>query len=260
MKLLIVTQKVDSNDQNLGFFHAWIREFAKHAEELSVICLEEGAHDLPAKVRILSLGKERQKSRIQYVWRFYKYIWRERHSYDAVFVHMNPEYVVLGGPLWRILGKKIALWYTHKSVDLKLRLAELMADRVFTASRESFRLKSRKVMVTGHGIDTDYFVPKYGQVSSDITKIVTAGRVAPVKHIDVIIKSVKELVDENIDVELAIIGAPVQSGDDAYERYLEHYAEHRQNNAEGEILPLLTKEAFFKEWQEKKWTGVKRCC
>jgi len=50
------------------------------------------------------------------------------------------------------------------------------------------------------------------------------------------------------------------SGDDAYERYLEHYAEHRQNNAEGEILPLLTKEAFFKEWQEKKWTGVKRCC
>lgn len=50
------------------------------------------------------------------------------------------------------------------------------------------------------------------------------------------------------------------TGDDAYERYLQHYAEHQEINAEGKIEPPLSKEAFFKEWQDKKWTGVKRCC
>ena len=37
------------------------------------------------------------------------------------------------------------------------------------------------------------------------------------------------------------------SGDDAYERYLRHHAEQHV-------------EAFFKQWQDGKWKGVKRCC
>jgi len=50
------------------------------------------------------------------------------------------------------------------------------------------------------------------------------------------------------------------SGDDAYERYLQHYVEHHQYGSVGGVEPPLSKEAFFKEWQDKKWTGVKRCC
>lgn len=52
------------------------------------------------------------------------------------------------------------------------------------------------------------------------------------------------------------------SGDDAYEQYLKHFSEHHASQADtGEEVPTpLTKEAFFKEWQDKKWTGVKRCC
>lgn len=46
------------------------------------------------------------------------------------------------------------------------------------------------------------------------------------------------------------------SGDDAYERYLQHFAEHHQ--AQG--LPPLSKQAYFKQWQDSKWTGIKRCC
>lgn len=44
------------------------------------------------------------------------------------------------------------------------------------------------------------------------------------------------------------------SGDDAYERYLAHHAAHHPET------PPLTREAFFKEWQDNKWKGVKRCC
>ncbi|HSI37614.1 MAG TPA: YbdD/YjiX family protein [Methylotenera sp.] len=52
------------------------------------------------------------------------------------------------------------------------------------------------------------------------------------------------------------------SGDDAYEQYLEHYAEtHSSIDENPEVLPpLLSREEFFKQWQDNKWKGVKRCC
>lgn len=163
MKLLIVTQAVDTEDPVLGFFVRWIEEFAKHIERIEVICLKEGKHSLPANVRVHSLGKERgAASRAAYTFRFLSLAWRFRRDYDAVFVHMNPEYVVLGGLFWRLWGKKIALWYTHKSVNIKLRIAVFFSHIVFTASKESFRLRTKKLHVMGHGIDTDFFSPDAG--------------------------------------------------------------------------------------------------
>lgn len=51
------------------------------------------------------------------------------------------------------------------------------------------------------------------------------------------------------------------SGDDAYERYLKHNAEFHAANAQQENLePPLSREAFFKQWQDSKWKGIKRCC
>lgn len=44
------------------------------------------------------------------------------------------------------------------------------------------------------------------------------------------------------------------SGDDAYERYLEH---HRARHV-GE--PPLDRRAFFRDEQRRKWSGVNRCC
>lgn len=178
-RLLIVTQVVDKNDSNLGFFHRWLEEFArpprslgevgKHCERVTVICLKEGAHQLPPNVSVHSLGKsaqgrpasgwERSWLRIRFAVRFLRYAWKFRREYDAVFVHMNPEYVLLGGLVWRAQGKKIALWYVHKSVTWTLRIALRLVDVVFTASPESFRIASPKVRVMGHGIDTQFFSP-----------------------------------------------------------------------------------------------------
>lgn len=49
------------------------------------------------------------------------------------------------------------------------------------------------------------------------------------------------------------------SGDDAYERYLQHYAEHHTGDTADDEQPL-SREAFFKQWQDNQWKGVKRCC
>ncbi len=50
------------------------------------------------------------------------------------------------------------------------------------------------------------------------------------------------------------------SGDDAYERYLAYYAAKQASTDAHAPHPLLTKAEFFKQWQDEKWTGIKRCC
>jgi uncharacterized short protein YbdD (DUF466 family) len=45
------------------------------------------------------------------------------------------------------------------------------------------------------------------------------------------------------------------SGDDAYERYLAH--RRAQHAAEG---PPMSRADFFRAEQQRKWSGVKRCC
>jgi uncharacterized short protein YbdD (DUF466 family) len=50
------------------------------------------------------------------------------------------------------------------------------------------------------------------------------------------------------------------SGDDAYERYLSHIAKHHGSDCDHEMHPPLSKKDFFKQWQNEKWNGVKRCC
>ncbi len=187
MKLLICTQALDRDDPILGFFHSWVLEFAKHFECVTVICLREGVHNLPNNVSVCSLGKEKGGSRLVRWWRALRYIVVLRKEYDVVFAHMNPEYVLIGGWFWRLMHKKTALWYMHKTVDLKLRIAVLFVQKVFTGSPESFRLSSSKVQVMGHGIDTDFFSPDPHIVRSEA--MLSVGRLSKSKRHDLIIEA-----------------------------------------------------------------------
>ncbi len=219
MKLLILTQKVDINDDILGFFHNWIIEFAKYYEKVTVICLQKAEYKLPENVVILSLGKEGGGSRLKYLYRFYKYISRERKNYDKVFVHMNPEYAVLGGWLWKLWGKKISLWYTHKSVNLKLKIAEKFCDIIFTASRESFGLKSEKVKVVGHGIDINRLKIRDSKLKiNGKFNIIYVGRISRIKNQKLLIQAIDILVNQNNfrNLEINLVGGSVYKKDNEY--------------------------------------------
>lgn len=188
MRLLIVTQVVNQSDPVLGFFHRWIEEFAKNVESLEVVCLYEGVHALPENVRVHSLGKERGKQPpLVYAYRFLFLTWKLRKEYDAVFVHMNVEYVLLAGVLWRLLKKRIVLWYVHGTVSLRLSLAVLLANLVCTASPESMRIETKKKRIVGHGIDTDFFSPD-GSVTRG-SHLLSVGRLTTSKHHDLIIEA-----------------------------------------------------------------------
>ncbi len=253
MKLLIITQKVDQNDDVLGFFHGWIREFAKHYEKITVICLEKGEYDLPANVKVLSLGKEKPQPTIlrqslpagqagsgqaynlqplkklkysfnflRYIWRFYYSIIKYSRDYDAVFVHMNQEYVLLGGLPWKILGKKVAMWRNHYAGNIFTRIAMMMADKIFCTSKYSFTAQSKKAALMPVGIDTELFKKNLRRVSTDVTQhdfvksnekiknsVLFLARMSPTKKPDLIIEALNILHKEGVDFTANFYGNPL---------------------------------------------------
>ena len=182
MRLLIITQKVDKNDPVLSFFHRWIEEFATYYNKITVICLEKGMYDLPKNVKVLSLGKERKRSNVRYIAQFYKYIWQERKNYNSVFVHMNQEYVVLGGLLWKLWRKKTYLWRNHAKGNFLTRIAVVLSDKVFCTSPQSYTARFKKTQIMPVGIDTDFFKPDLS-VSKESNSILFLGRISPVKKV-----------------------------------------------------------------------------
>lgn len=250
MNLFLVTQKVNKQDPILGFFHDWIETLAQHVEHVTVACLEEGEHDLPENVTVVSLGKDKGHSRLRVLYNFFKCILTV--SYDRVFVHMNPEYVVVAGWLWRLLGKRIALWYTHKSVDLKLRIAERFAHVIFSASRESFRLHTDKLQVMGHGIP----VEKFNQHTHQDEKLcmVTIGRISPTKDYETMIHAV-DVVRETIpNFTVDVFGGALSEQDEKYfdrlkkmvqEKGLEHQVVFKGPVSHDEIVHTLSHYDMF---------------
>lgn len=218
MRLLVITQMADRGDSDLGFFHAWLEKLSYAADKLLVICLQKGDYQLPSNTQVWSLGKERQPvATIVYVWRFWRLLWRLRGQYDAVLVHMNPEYAILGAVPWRLFGrKKVLLWYVHKAVNWRLWLAEKLVTKIFTASPESFRLPSKKLEVVGHGIEVERFASALRPpADSQRIKFLSVGRISPVKDYATLIKGVGEAAVGLIK-QYDIVGEPISEPDKGY--------------------------------------------
>lgn len=224
MNLLICTQKADKDDPVLGFFHRWIEEFAKNCESISVICLEEGRHEFPDNVKVYSLGKIKgsQSSlsdRLKYTQKFFAYVLKLHKQYDTVFVHMNPIYLAEAGWLWKLMGKKIGLWYTHRNVDMKLRVAEKFADVIFTAAKQSFTLGSDKVMVIGHGIDVSSYAnaKRTKSLNTEPLSIASVGRITPIKDPLTLIEAAHILKNKlQKKFLITFIGSPIVGSDGGY--------------------------------------------
>src|SRR3989344_3169469 len=235
MNLLIFTQKVDKEDDNLGFFHRWLEELAERADKVFVVANFIGKYSLPANVQVFSLGKEKKIGRIMRYINFYKYLFSALPKADAVFVHMIQSWVILAWPAAAIFKKKIYLWYTHKSVTSSLRLAEKLVAKIFTASPESCRLRSKKIMVTGHGIDTERCKPK-NMLKTGALKLLSVGRITPSKDYEFILEVVS-LASGN--AVLDIVGEPITKADVTYKRKLEMLV--LEKNLRGRVIFLGAK-------------------
>jgi len=217
LTLLMLTRKVDKDDAQAGFTYSWVKKLAQKTDRLKVICLEKGNLDnLPANVEVFSLGKERYLHyprffrRLILFWNFQKGSLKFIRKVDGVFCHMNPEYTILIAPYAKLFRKKIVTWYSHKAVNWKVRLINILADKIITPTKEGFGLESKKKLILGHGIDTDLFKPAANKKKDKVFQIISVGRISPIKDYPTLIQTIEMIVKKqpSICLKVNIIGSP----------------------------------------------------
>lgn len=224
MRLLFVTQTLDKNDAVLGAYHEWVGALARNAESVTVVCLFEGEHDLPANVVVHSLGKEEgERSAIEYAVRFKWLAWKLRHAYDRVFVHMNQEYILIAGPMWKLLGKPIYLWRNHYSGSVLTDLAAVFCTKVFCTSQSSYTAKYKKTVLMPVGVDLARFSPD-GPEQREARSILFLARIAPSKRPDLFIDALGILIQKGISFVASVYGSPLPE-DERYYASLKQRAE-----------------------------------
>ena len=202
MKLAVATQRVDLDDPVLGATVPKLRALAERVDELVVIALAAGRHDLPANVRVRTL---RASGRTLRGAQFASILAQERPS--AVLAHMAPVYAVLAAPF----RAPVALWFTHPRDSRLLRLATRLSRVVLTVDDRSFPFRSPKVKAIGHGIDVSRFTCVAPSRGASL-RLVALGRFAPVKRLDLIERAVAR-VD---GIEIEFVGPTLSEQDRAY--------------------------------------------
>lgn len=203
---------MDKNDPVLGFFHRWVEVFSSLYCNVTVICLEKGEVSLPLNVSVYSLGKEKGGSKIRYIYLFYKYIFSKRKEYNSVFIHMNQEYVLMGGIFWRIFGKKVTMWRNHHIGNLLTKISVYFCHKTFSTSKYSYIASSRKTMLMPVGIDTDMFK---NVKESALKSVLFIARLSPIKKPDLLIEAIGKLKENGMDCSLSLYG-PNLPKDDYY--------------------------------------------
>ena len=227
-RVLMITQEVNPRSPTLGFVWGWIVELAKKFDRLYVATSKvENVMEKPANVEFYEWktrgdgGGQWRKPALRYEGAIYSL--KRLASYakiaiklssliidlkakgmiDAVFAHMNPEYVLAVAPVCKPLRIPIITWYLHKHVSLRLKLAHALSEKVLTAHEHGCRIRSSKVIVTGHGIP----IPKAPQLVHDKQNvIISVGRVSKIKRYEDAIRALSRVRRARKDVRLKIVG------------------------------------------------------
>ena len=223
MNVLMLTPEVVPESQQ-GFIVTWINRLASKVDALYVVTLDDYNREtvLPQNVTVYHLGDRKTKlTKYLYFSRIMFNLLRKR-AVDVVFCHMYVVFTFMVAPWVKPLRIPIVQWYAHGRVDFKLRLAHLIADKIVTSSKEGFRIKSNKVIITGQGIDTDMFKPaERRERSRDKHVILSVGRLSPVKDYETLIKAADILVNKKGMDNLEFIiagGVPIPSQQAYYEK------------------------------------------
>jgi len=224
MRLLFITQVLDKNDSVLGAYHGWILSLAEQFESIEVICLFEGEHSLPKNVHVHSLGKEKlTRSSYIYALRCIRLVWSLRNSYDRVFVHMNQEYILLCGVLWRALGKRIYFWRNHYAGSFFTDIAASFCTKIFCTSEYSYTAKYPQTVYMPVGIDTALFKER-PLVERVPRSILFLARMAPSKRPEMLVRALELLSEQDIQFTASFVGSPREEDREWFARLKEQVA------------------------------------
>ncbi len=233
MTLLFITHRINEEDDDLAFAIQWIEMFRRFGVEVIVICVEKKVfHD---QFPVYCLGGARGWRKVLSSLKFLKLIFTLK--YDRVFMHMNPRWIALGGWYWWLKRIPVYLWYTHYATHVYLWLSEKIAKRIFVATRQSIPMYegNPKKVVTGHGVDTDFWF-NYDKtvIREDKTHLLSVSRLSRSKRINIGIEALTHLSE---DYTLTIYGRTLDPDDREYLEELKILVESRN----------LQRRVFFKE-------------
>jgi glycosyltransferase involved in cell wall biosynthesis len=208
--VLMITQKVDLDDDLLGFAHTWVNKLAERVVHLHVLALSVGQHELRDNVTLYSMGKEQGASCLRRFVNFNRVVAPLvlRRQVDVALVHMSPLYVILAAPWTKLARVPMVLWYAHGHVSRTLRLAHLLVDKVVSSTPDGFRLLSQKLVVVGQGIDMGVFRPPEGPRSERPFTVLSVGRISPVKDYETLLAAAHILVNQQgcRDLRFMVVG------------------------------------------------------
>jgi glycosyltransferase involved in cell wall biosynthesis len=235
VNLILLTQPLGPSDPLLAFVPTWIEHLAERVAHLWVITPRAEEMAWPQNVTVCEVGRDYEAGEtiLHAVKNFHEVMWRltRDETIDGIFTHMLPKFTILAAPYAKLRGIPLIMWYTHKNVDWKLRLAGVLADRIVTASRETCQLDTSKVTPIGHGIDTGVFQPAKGEEKgTSRPTIVAVGRISPIKHLEVVIEAAGILVHQRgfDELEVILAGAPPNPGQVWYLEELRELTRERQ--------------------------------
>jgi len=218
MRLLWLNLATDLDDPVLGFTPSWIREIAKLVESIQVITMRQGRVNLPKKVSVSSVGKERGFTEPKRVFEFYRHLLRILHQehIDLCFSHMIPIFSVLSFLPLKASGIPMISWYAHGRGSAILRLAHHLSDGMVSINTNSYPYRVSKLTTLGHGIDTELFKPNLSTSLSDPPLILFVGRLSPIKDPLTFVRAARLLRNKH-RFQVALIG-PILERDRAYSR------------------------------------------
>lgn len=197
MRLLMTALFLNSEHNANGFSHTWAGKLAERVEKLYVVALSVGRHELPANTRVLSMGRERGISRPAMLLNFHRHVAPLvlGGHVDGVFVQQAEYTAIMAAPYTKLRGVPMVLFKAHsRSLRPSLRVANVLIDRALTSTPAAYPIDTPKKMVTGQGIDVDFFAPPASRPSEDGRKrVVSVGRISPIKRIETQIEAARIL-------------------------------------------------------------------
>lgn len=218
IRLLLFNLAVDPDHTIWGFTTRWIEALAHRVASVHVITMRAGRLNVPANVRVYSVGGEKGYTKLRKVAAFYHHLGHVlRHEQiDICFSHMIATFSVMAAPLLKTRGVPLVTWHAHPELNWILRGAHHLSDCMVTSLSTAYPLRSHKVVVVGQGIDTLLFVPD-GQVPDDPPLILCVGRLSPVKDHPTLLQAV-DLMRRRCPrpFRVVIVGGAARSSDQAY--------------------------------------------
>lgn len=224
VNLLVLNIRVDADHPTQGVTTLWLKALAGHFDHIYVITMHKGRLDLPENVSVFSIGGELGYSKIKKTLNFYKLLFSilKNNRIQGCFTHMASYLIFMGGPI--LVFKRIPriTWYAHSVINPVMMGAFLYSNAIITASADSFRIKSRKVHITGHGIETEHYSRRATKLNDTFT-IGSIGRISRIKNYETLLHALKLLLDEGINSFKVKLYGNIQTEDDKkYKIFLEN--------------------------------------